>query len=375
MPSTAKLTERQALLVLNALAPIGPIALGRLRAALGGDPRAILNAVAGDLEGIDGIGPAARRALAGWRRLFDPEREEAALARLGGDYLVATDAAYPELLREIADPPTVLYRSGPYACDYPCVAVVGSRRATHYGLGVARRLGSELVDAGFCVVSGLARGIDTAAHEGALAAGGPTVAVLGTGLDIVFPPENGGLFRRIAERGAVLTEFSIGRQGDRGTFPRRNRIVSGMAAAVIVVESDVDGGAMITARLAGEQGRTVFAVPGRIDQPTSSGCHQLIRDGATLFTRVEDLFTDLAYLDGLRPAPIAEKAAPITGGAALSPDEAVVLDRFSGGGALTADELAAATGISAGRLSAALMALELRPLIARRLDGTFEQTS
>ncbi len=375
MAGTGDLTERQALLVLNALAPIGPIALGRLRAALGADARAILGAAVGKLEGIDGIGPAARRAIAGWRSRFNVPREEAALARLGGDFITASDAAYPELLREIADPPTVLYRRGSYPCDHPCVAVVGSRRATHYGLGVARRLGSELVHAGFCVVSGLARGIDTAAHEGALAAGGPTVAVLGTGLDIVFPPENRDLFGRIADGGAVLSEYPLGRPGDRGSFPRRNRIVSGMAAAVIVVESAVDGGAMITARLAGEQGRTVFAVPGRIDQPMSAGCHQLIRDGATLFTGVGDLFADLAYLDGLRPAPIAEKAPPVAAAAALAPDEAAVLDRFSGGGVLTADALAAGTGIPAGRLSAALMALELKQLIARRLDGAFEQAS
>ena len=132
---------------------------------------------------------------------------------------------------------------------------------------------------------------------------------------------------------------------------------------------------MITARLAGEQGRTVFAVPGRIDQPTSAGCHQLIRDGATLFTRVADLFTDLAYLDGLRPAPIAEKAPPVARADALAPDEATVLGRFSGGGVLTPDALAAETGIPASRISAALMALELKQLIARRLDGAFEQTS
>ena len=147
---------------------------------------------------------------------------------------------------------------------------------------VAWSLGAELGRLGFCVVSGLARGIDTAAHEGALSVEGKTVGVLGTGPDAVYPPENGVLFRRIKGSGALLSEFPFGRPAIRQSFPMRNRVVSGMSAAVVVVESAVDGGAMITARFAGEQGRNVFAVPGRIDQATSAGCHQLIRDGATL---------------------------------------------------------------------------------------------
>jgi DNA processing protein len=223
------------------------------------------------------------------------------------------------------------------------------------------------------VVSGLARGIDTAAHEGALEAGGRTVGVLGTGIDIVYPSENLPLFRRIAEGGAVLSEFPLGRAAASYSFAMRNRIVSGLSAAVVVVESDVDGGGMITARFAGEQGRMLLVVPGRIDQPTSAGCHQLIRDGATLLTGVEDILEELNYLEGLHPQAIAAGAkARVDGGAALTEGEAQVWECFRGGEALTPDALAALADLPAAEIAAALMMLELKQRIAKRLDGAYE---
>jgi DNA processing protein len=242
---------------------------------------------------------------------------------------------------------------------------------------VAKKFGAELARLGFCVVSGLARGIDTAAHEGALSVGGRTAAVLGCGIDIIYPPENLELYRRIEAEGAVLSEFPFSRRADRQSFAMRNRIVAGMCEATIVVESDVDGGAMITARFAGEQGRLIFAVPGRIDQNTSAGCHQLIRDGATLMTSVDDLLNELNYLAGLRPAPIGEKPAEASAGrpANLTSDEARVLACFQGGSILAVDALAGQTGLSAAQLSAILMMLELKRLIAKRADGAFEARS
>jgi len=205
-------------------------------------------------------------------------------------------------------------------------------------------------------------------------AGGKTVAVLGTGPDLVYPRENGALFHRIEQSGALLSEFPFGRRADRQSFPMRNRIVAGMCVAVVVVESAADGGAMITARLAGEQGRTVFAVPGRIDQPTSAGCHQLIRDGATLLTGVEDILSELNYLSGGRPRPARAKPG---GGSVvdLTSDEKAVVGCFRGGAILTADALAAQTGLSIGPVSAALMMLELKRLIEKQLDGTYEAVS
>jgi DNA processing protein len=366
------LTERQALLVLSSLPGIGPITLNRLLAEFGGDARAVFGAGSRRLESVKGVDPDISRAVADWGKHCDLAREEERMVRSGADFLTVADAAYPRLLREIHDPPIGMYRKGGYQFELPCIAIVGSRRPTFYGLGIARRFGSELAKLGFCVVSGLARGIDTAAHEGALEAGGRTVAVLGTGLDIVYPPENLELYRRIAETGAVLSEFPFGRRADRSSFAMRNRIVSGMSEAVVVVESAVDGGAMITARFAGEHGRLLFAVPGRIDQSTSAGCHQLIRDGATLLTSVDDILSELNYLGGLRPAPIPEKlprpAAPVE----LSAEEQAVLDQLADGAILAPDALAQKTGLPSAQVAAAAMSLELKQLIGKRVDGGYE---
>jgi DNA processing protein len=372
--TTPELTERQAFLVLNALPNIGPITLNRLLAELGGDPRAVFTAGRARLESVKGVGGVIASTLLAWREHFDLAREEERMARSGADFITTADPAYPKLLKEIHDPPIGLYRKGRYEFGQPCVAIVGSRRTTLYGQSVAKRFGAELARLGFCVVSGLARGIDTAAHDGALSVGGQTAAVLGCGIDIIYPPENLELYRRIEAAGAVLSEFPFSRRADRQSFAMRNRIVAGMSDATIVVESDVDGGAMITARFAGEQGRLLFAVPGRIDQNTSAGCHQLIRDGATLMTSVDDLLNELSYLDGLRPAPIGEKPAEAAAGrpANLTADEAAVFECFRGGAMLSIDALAGQTGRAAAQLSATLMMLELKRLIAKRADGTFE---
>jgi DNA processing protein len=385
-----ELTERQAFLVLNALPGIGPITLNRLLAEFGGDPRAILAGEARRVQSVEGVKPGAAAAVTQWRQHFDPVKEEDRMKRSGADFIIPGDPAYPRLLREIHDPPIGLYRKGRYGITDRCVAIVGSRRTTLYGQSVARKLGAELGARGFCVVSGMARGIDTAAHEGALEANGRTVAVLGTGLDIIFPPENLGLYRKIAETGAVLSEFQFGRPADKQSFPMRNRVVSGLSEAVVVVESDVQGGAMITARFAGEQGRLLFAVPGRIDQATSAGCNQLIRDGATLLTSVEDLLEEIQWQDGRGPelALGANKAGETVGAATqrpakrseadvppagLSPDETAVLECFLGGEMPTADAIAERTGLSAAQVGVALVLLEMRQLVKKRGDGTYER--
>ncbi len=372
----SELTERQAFLILNALPNIGPITLNRLLAELGGDPRLIFTAGRRRLEAVKGVGPVISATLGDWTQHFDLAREETRIAQSQVDFIIGSDEAYPKLLREISDPPIALYRKGRYDFSQPCIAIVGSRRTTLYGMATAKKIGAELARLGFCVVSGLARGIDTAAHEGALSVGGKTAAVLGNGLDIVYPPENLSLYRQIEEHGAVLSEFPLGRRADRQSFAMRNRIVAGMCEATVVIESDVDGGAMITARFAGEQGRLLFAVPGRIDQPSSAGCHQLIRDGATLLTSVDDLLSELNYLDGLRPAPISEKPGTPEGTPAnLTRDEARVFACFAGGAQLTPDALAELTGLAAAPLSAVLMMLELKRAIAKRADGSFEARS
>jgi DNA processing protein len=372
---SSDLTERQAFLVLNALPNIGPITLNRLLAELGGDPRAVFTAGKRRLESVKGVGPVISESIETWREHLDLAREEERMAKSGADFITTRDPEYPRLLKEIHDPPIGLYRKGRYDFAHPCIAIVGSRRTTLYGQNIAKKFGAELARLGFCVVSGLARGIDTAAHDGALSVGGKTAAVLGTGIDIIYPPENLALYRRIeTEGGAILSEFPFGRRADRQSFAMRNRIVAGMCEATIVVETDVDGGAMITARFAGEQGRLIFAVPGRIDQNTSAGCHQLIRDGATLMTSIDDLLNELNYLDGLRPQPIGDKPAEVAAGrpSNLTGEEARVFDCFRGGAILSPDAIAGQTGLAAAQLSSTLMMLELKRLVAKRADGAFE---
>lgn len=370
-----ELTPRQALMVLNDLPNIGPVSLNRLLTEFGGDPCAILRADRRRLERVKGVGPETSASVVNWRDHFDLTREEERLAKAGATFITKDDPGYPRLLKEIHDPPIGLYRKGSYEFGHPCIAIVGSRRTTLYGQAVAKKLGAELARLGFCVVSGLARGIDTAAHEGALSVGGKTAAVLGTGIDIIYPSENLDLYRRIAETGAILTEFPFGRKADKQSFAMRNRIISGISEGVVVVESDVNGGAMITARFAGEQGRHLWAVPGRIDQATSAGCHQLIRDGAILLTSVDDILSELNYLDGLKPARSLREGEPSLlermAGDLTAPEQRLV-ECLRGGALLGIDDIVSATGMAAPEVSAALMMLELKRLVSKRADGTFE---
>lgn len=369
------LTPRQAFLILNALPHIGPITLNRLLESFGDDPVAVLQAPAKSLTGVQGVGEAIAKTLGNWHQHFNLEKEEELLAKTDASFVTCQDPEYPAILREIHDPPIGLYRKGTYNAAGPSVAIVGSRRTTLYGQAVARKLATGLARAGFCVVSGLARGIDTFAHEGALAGEGKTVAVLGCGLDIIYPPENLELYRTIAETAAIYSEFPFGRRADRQSFPMRNRIVAGLSDAVIVVESDVSGGSMITARFAGEQGRLVFAVPGRVDQSSSAGCHQLLRDGATLCRGVEDVLEELNYLKGMRPAALsAEPSARADRLTDFSEEETAVMQHLGNGEAVSIDRLAALTGRPAHELSPLLMMLELKRAVVKKVDGNFEAT-
>jgi len=370
-----ELDRRQAMLVLNALPHVGPVFLRRLLEAFNGDPVAVLSGPRAKLTSIKGIGDKAADTLLNWPRHFDLAKEEASMAKKGTRFVTPDDEAYPPMLRETYDPPIGLYHQGGYRVDRPCVAIVGTRRATLYGHNVAKRFAGELAKLGFCIVSGMARGTDTAAHEGALEAGGKTVAVFGCGLDIIYPPENIDLYKHIVAEGAVLSEFPFGRRADRQTFPMRNRVVAGMCEGVIVVESDVAGGSMITARFAGEQGRMVMAVPGRIDQASSAGCHQLIRDGAIMVTSVDDVLEELRYRrPEVRELDFGGEEASGTGapGPELTEDEQAVLGCFAGGELLTPDALAERLERPFSEVAAILMGLELKRAVVKRADGRFE---
>lgn len=372
MPST--LNQRQALLVLNGLPHVGPIMLRRLMDAFEGDAVAVLAGQRSKLMNVQGVGPKAADTLVGWEDRFDLAKEVAQMRRTGTRFFIQEDEKFPEMLRETYDPPIGLYWQGEYIVDRPCVAIVGTRRSTLYGRSVTKKFASELARLGFCIVSGMASGTDTAAHEGALEAGGKTVAVFGCGLDTIYPPENKELYHQIVAQGAVASEFPFGRRADRQTFPMRNRVVAGMCQGVIVIESAVSGGSMITARFAGEQGRTLMAVPGRIDQASSGGCHQLIRDGAIMVTSVDDILEELRYKRTQFPAeePELDLGEAETTQASVSSAEQAVLDCFAGGELATPDALAERLERPISEISGVLMGLELKRLIVKRADGRFE---
>lgn len=362
---------RRARLILNALPNIGPVTLRRLMDEFGGSPETILGTPRARLMSVRGVGPAIADTVTGWKNHFDPEREERRLAERGMDFVIPEDAGYPALLKEIFDPPIGLYAMGTYRPGGRCVAVVGTRRPTPYGKNLAREISKNLAGAGWCVVSGLARGVDTEAHRGALDAGGKTVAVLGCGADIVYPPENLELYREISALGAVISEFPLGRPADKRTFPMRNRIVAGMCKAVVVVESDEDGGSLITARFAADMGRGVCAFPGRVDQPTSRGCHALIREGATLVTSVDEILEELGEAPKQRELDFGspEKSPE---DAVASPAESRLLALFTGGERLSPDALCERSGLPVGEVNATLLMLELTGRVARSQDGIYE---
>ena len=347
-------------LLLNGLPGIGPVAARRLAEAFGGDLGRALRATREELLAVKGIGPVAAETLLHPR--FDWRGERARATRLGFRILGAGSPGWPPALDALWDPPLALYAEGTAVPDDRAVAVVGTRRATPYGEAMAREIAADLARAGWWVVSGLALGIDVAAHEGALEGGGRTAAVLGHGLDLTHPREARGLRRRIAETGAVLSEFPLGRPPDRQSFPQRNRLVAALCRAVVVVETDLAGGSQITARFAGELGRTLCAVPGRADSPASRGCHGLIRDGATLVSSAAEV------LEELGEAPAETQTRPAAGD-----PEPPLLRHFAGGGAHDAASLAAAEGCGPEEAAAALTLLEIEGRLRRRLDGRHER--
>ncbi len=286
------------------------------------------------------------------------------------------DPHYPPLLREISRPPPVLFvRGNPDVLTLPQLAIVGSRNATAEGADTARSFAAHLAAAGFCITSGLAEGIDAAAHLGALqVSGGQTIAVCGTGPDSVYPRRHTGLADQIvAAGGAIVSEFAPGTPVSRSNFPRRNRIISGLCVGVLVVEASVRSGALITARHAMEQGREVFAIPGSIHNPVARGCHRLIRDGARLVETAADIGDELGgLLAGLQPADeLAQQVADLH---AAAPDtaHAGLLSAMSCN-PVAADVLASRCGLTIGEVSSMLLILELQGLVRSLAGGRYQR--
>ena len=262
-----------------------------------GSATGVLDARESSLREVPGVGPKLAEKVSRARREVDAEAELELCREMGVAIVARGDDGYPPTLGEIPDPPSLLYVRGTIApADQLAIALVGSRKCTPYGLRIAERLAGSLARVGLTVVSGLARGIDAAAHRGALAAGGRTLAVLANGLGEVYPPEHEGLAHEVAASGAVISESPMGQGPLAGLFPQRNRVISGLSLGVVVVEATPRSGSLSTAKHATEQNREVFAVPGPVDSLPSRGCHYLIRDGARLVETVDDILEELGPL-------------------------------------------------------------------------------
>ncbi|MBN1589013.1 MAG: DNA-processing protein DprA [Pirellulales bacterium] len=352
---------------LSLVADVGPITRRALLERFG-SPGAVFEAAPDELRAVKGVGPKLLGRIVAARDEIDPLREMALCRRHGIEIITERDARYPRLLGQIHDPPSVLFARGELLPrDAMAMAIVGTRHATRYGLQQAEKLAAGLARAGLTVTSGLARGIDAAAHRGALSAGGRTIAVLGSGLLRMFPPEHEELAAAVAQSGAVLSELPPEFEPLGGNFPQRNRIISGLSLGVIVVEAPERSGALITARLANEQGRDVFAVPGRIDSRPSRGCHRLLRDGATLVESVDDVLGQLGPLFEAAPQEDGTELhhpAELT----LNDVERKILDAIDSE-PTAVDHLVSATGLGVPQILSTLSVLEMRRLV-RRLSGT-----
>jgi DNA processing protein len=365
-------------IALNMTPGVGPRAAARLLERFG-SAEGVFGALRSELERLR-LRPEAVESIALRDRFADAARELERVRQIeGADVLVLDDGAYPQMLREIPDPPVTLYVRGHRAeCfESPCVAIVGSRRCSAYGQNVATALARDLASRGVTVVSGLARGIDAAAHRGALEASGRTIAVLGTGLDEVYPRDHAKLASEIIERGgALVTQFPLGTPPVAENFPYRNRIISGLSLGVIVVEASENSGSLITARLALEQGREVFAVPGHITSRYSFGTNFLIKGaGAKLVQCWQDVVAEFPPEIAaaiLPPEPSKKKGARRPKEAALPADlsegERAVLALLTADEPVHVDLLSESTRLSVPELSGVLLALEMRELV-RQLPG------
>jgi DNA processing protein len=355
-----------------ALAPgLGARHAGKLLRELG-SPEAIFAASLTTLESLR-LPAAVAQAVRSQKPLRDAEKELAEIRKNGCRLLTWDEPSYPQRLREIYDPPPLLYvRGNPELLDRYSIAIVGSRRPTPYGVQMSERLARDLAERGLVIVSGLARGIDSCAHKGALAAArGATVGVLGSGIDVVYPKENKKLFAQMEERGAIITEFPLGSFPAPQNFPIRNRVIAGMALGVVVVEGAQYSGSLITARLGMEFGREVFGVPGNVTQPSSFGPNLLIKQGAKLVTGWEDVIEELpteirSQLFPVEAASQQERAALFE--ESLSESERTLFALLSTDQARHVDELVEQSGLNSSEVLAALFELEMKSYV-RQLPG------
>ena len=361
------MNSTEACIALNMLPTVGPVRLRKLLEVFQ-EPQQILQAKRTELRKVEGIGNEVADQISSWESTIDLSAELQQIRDFGATVITQNSAEYPRPLREIHAPPIVLYVWGELQeRDHHAIGVIGARRTTHYGTESAKKLAYQLAYAGLTVISGLARGIDTAAHQGALAAKGRTIAVIGSGLARLYPPENKPLAEKIRSgNGAVVSEFSMDIEPDRQTFPMRNRIISGWSHGTLVVEAGLNSGALITAAQALEQGRAVYAVPGHINAPSAMGSNRLIQQGAKLVMDANDILDDLQILlPETKPSPQAA-ARPLP---PLSQDERRVYDAIEAT-ETPIDDIAEKSNLPSATVSSTLLALELKRLV-KQLPGKY----
>lgn len=334
------------------------------------NPEQVFSASLHAIRKIPGIHEKTARAIVNFGFPDQVKKELEEIEKHQVQIITWEDPSYPEHLKTIFDPPPVLYGKGTFVQQHELmIAVVGSRKATTYGRTVAEKLSGELALKGMTVVSGMARGIDSAAHRGALKTGGRTIAVLGCGVNVIYPPENKRLYHEIIDKGAVISEFPMYAKPDRGNFPARNRIISGMTLGTVIVEAGIRSGALITADMALEQGRDVFAVPGNISSASSKGTNRLIKQGATLIDHADDVLSALSLeisreLQGIQKEFSFNHAPPLP---SLTQDEQRIFDLIPPQ-PIHIDEITVRSQLPSGTVSAVLMMLEMKNVI-RQLSG------
>src|SRR3989440_1050798 len=357
----------EACIALNMLPTMGPVRLRKLLQVFE-QPERILTAKRDQLRKVEGVGKEVVDQISNWESIVDLAAELKRVKDFGATVITQGSPDYPKSLREIHAPPIVLYVWGKLEeRDQHALGIIGARRTTHYGSESAKKLAYQLAYAGLTVISGLARGIDTAAHQGALAAKGRTIAVIGSGLSKLYPPENAALAEKIRSgNGAVVSEFSMEIEPDRQTFPMRNRIISGWSHGLLVVEAGQNSGALISVTQALEQGRSVYAVPGHINAPSAQGSNRLIQQGAKLVMDASDILDDLQILlPDTKPAPeAAVRALP-----ALSDEERRVYDAIRET-ETSIDDIATKAELPSGSVSSTLLRLELKRLV-KQLPGKY----
>src|SRR5438309_8151352 len=357
----------EACIALNMLPTVGPVRLRKLLQVFK-EPQQILAAKRTELRKVEGIGGEVADQISNWESIVDLPSELKRVKDFGATVVTQNSPSYPKPLREIHAPPIVLYVWGEIQeRDQHAIGIIGARRTTHYGSECAKKLAYQLAYAGLTVISGLARGIDTAAHQGALAAKGRTIAVIGSGLSKLYPPENRALAEKIRSgSGAIVSEFSMAIEPDRQTFPMRNRIISGWSQGLLVVEAGANSGALISVTQALEQGRNVYAVPGHINAPSAIGSNRLIQQGAKLVMDANDILDDLQILvPNSKPAPeSAVRSLPV-----LTDEERRVYEAIRET-ETSIDDIASVADLPSGAVSSTLLRLELKRLV-KQLPGKY----